>query len=81
MYIDEKICISVDRGCPQGGVLSPLLWSLVVDSLIRRLNEKGYFTLGYADDLTIIHIGKFCDVLSDMTQEALNIVQNWCFEQ
>jgi hypothetical protein len=25
---------SVARGCPQGGVLSPLLWSLVVDKLI-----------------------------------------------
>jgi len=25
------------RGTPQGGVLSPLLWNLVVDDLIKRL--------------------------------------------
>ena len=30
----------VERGCPQGGVLSPLLWCLVVDGLRRNLNEK-----------------------------------------
>lgn len=29
----------VDRGCPQGGVLSPLLWCVVIDGLIRSLNE------------------------------------------
>ena len=27
----------VESGCPQGGVLSPLLWSLVVDELLHLL--------------------------------------------
>jgi hypothetical protein len=30
--------IRVARGCPQGGVLSPLPWCIVVDELIARLN-------------------------------------------
>jgi hypothetical protein len=30
----------VARGWPQGGLLSPLLWSLVVDELVEGLNEK-----------------------------------------
>jgi hypothetical protein len=47
---------SVARGCPQEGVLLPLLWSLVVDKLIRGLKENGCYTLGHADDIaTIIH--------------------------
>jgi hypothetical protein len=29
---------AVARGCPQGGILSPLLWCLVVDKLLTRLN-------------------------------------------
>jgi hypothetical protein len=33
---------SVARGCSQGGVLLPLLWSLVVDELIG-LNGNGYY--------------------------------------
>jgi hypothetical protein len=32
----------VDRGCPQGGVLSPLLWCLVVVKLITGLNKGGF---------------------------------------
>jgi hypothetical protein len=32
--------------CSQGGVLSPLQWSLVVDDLIRGLNNDGYYTVG-----------------------------------
>jgi len=29
--------VAVSRGCPQGGVLSPLLWCLVVNDLLVRL--------------------------------------------
>jgi hypothetical protein len=31
---EETLEASAARGCPQGGVLSPLQWSLVVDDLI-----------------------------------------------
>ena len=30
--------VAAEHGCPQGGVLSPLLWRLVVNDLIERLN-------------------------------------------
>jgi hypothetical protein len=43
--------VSVTRGCPQGGVLSPLLWGLVVDNFLWELNDSGYYTVGYADYL------------------------------
>jgi len=32
---------AISRGCPQGGVLSPLLWCLVVNYLITRLSGSG----------------------------------------
>jgi hypothetical protein len=65
----------VARGCPQGGVLSPLLWSLVVDKLIEGLNENGYNTLGYADDIAILVSGKFPYTVSELLQEALSMAQ------
>jgi hypothetical protein len=40
------------------GILSPLLWSLVVNELIG-LNENGHYTLGYADDIAILIHRKF----------------------
>jgi hypothetical protein len=69
---------SVARGCPQGGVLPPLLWSLVVDKLIGGLSGSGYYTLRYADDVTILIHGKFPNTVSELLQEALSMVQQWC---
>jgi len=43
--------VAVSRGCPQGGVLSPLLWCLVVTELLKRLKEGGVYSQGYADDI------------------------------
>jgi hypothetical protein len=43
---------TISRGCPQGGVLSPLLWCLVVDDLTTRLSGSDVFIQGYADDMS-----------------------------
>jgi hypothetical protein len=39
---DVCMRVAVARGCRQGGVLLPLLWYVVVDDLIARLNRAGY---------------------------------------
>jgi hypothetical protein len=41
----ETLRASAASGCPQGCVLSPLLWSLVVDDLLWELNSNGYYTV------------------------------------
>jgi len=43
---------AISRGSPQGGVLLPLLWYLVVNDLIIRLSGGGVFIQGYADDMS-----------------------------
>ena len=40
IVMDKVIQIQTTRGCPQGGVLSPLLWSLVVDELLNELDNQ-----------------------------------------
>lgn len=47
----ESLAIQAVRGCPQGGVLSLLLWSLLVDDLLLDLTSAGYDVEGYSDDL------------------------------
>lgn len=42
-----------DRGVPQGGPLSPLLANIMLDSLDRYLESKGYRFARYADDFVI----------------------------
>lgn len=70
--------VTATKGCPQGGVLSPLLWNLVVDELLRNLNERGYLTLGYADDIVVIIRGGFTRTVSNLMQDALEIIEEWC---
>jgi hypothetical protein len=65
----------VRRGCPQGGVLSPLLWSLVVDSLLDELNSQGLYCQGYADDGAILVSGPDLDVVCGLVQTALSAVE------
>jgi hypothetical protein len=49
-----------------------------VDELIGGLNGNGYYTLGYADDIAILICGKFPNTVSELLQEALSVVQQWC---
>jgi len=74
----HKANLWVAKGCPQGGILSPILWSLVVDSLIAKLNAEGIYAQGYSDDLTILIRGKFESTLGDRVRAGIEIVESWC---
>ena len=50
--VEAEVCslrtnMWVAKGCPQGGILSPILWCMVVDQLIRKLNESGIHAQRY----------------------------------
>ena len=66
----SSITAKVIRECPQGEVLSPLLWNLVVDRLLTVTNDVGFSTFGYADDIVIIVQGKFAHTLREIMQDA-----------
>jgi len=70
--------VAVSRGCPQGGVLSPLLWSLVVDEQLVRLNEGSVYAQGYADGICLLAVGKFPKTVSRLIQWALHTFELWC---
>jgi len=42
------ITATTSRGLPQGGGLSPTLWSAVADSLLKWLSKQGVFAQGMA---------------------------------
>ena len=45
---------SIDRGCPQGSVLGPLLWNIVYDAILEMLSEMGILAFAFADDTLLI---------------------------
>ena len=65
------------RGCPQGGVLSPLLWCLVVDELLTKLNKLNIDIQAYSDDGTIIVTGTDLTHICTETQKGINIAVEW----
>ena len=69
---------TVIKGCPQGGVLSPLLWNIVANTLIKKLNNKGFYTVGYADDINILISGSHENMLCTSMRSALKVVEDWC---
>ncbi|RVE51293.1 hypothetical protein evm_004097 [Chilo suppressalis] len=71
---ENQLRALASRGCPQGGVLSPLLWNTVVNDLITRLYNLHYLIIGYADDLAILVPGKLADTVCG----ALRVVEIWC---
>jgi hypothetical protein len=66
----------VSRGCPQRGMLSPLLWC-IVDELRVRLKEGGVYTQSYADDISLLTVEKFPNTPSELMQQAIHTVQIW----
>ena len=61
----------ISRGCPQGSVLSPLLWCLLVDDLLARLSGNGVFIQGNAEDRCLLAVGKFPNMISGLMQWGL----------
>jgi len=78
---DTSCTATVNQGTAQGGVLSALFWVLVIDELLKQLNQEHFFTLGYSDDTTIILRGIDLGVLCNRMQQALRMVEAWCIRR
>jgi len=68
-------------GLPQGGGLSPILWSLVADSLLKWLSKQGVFAQGFADDGTVLICGRILSTICDIMQRVLYGIQQWCIDR
>jgi ribonuclease HI len=74
----STIRIKPTRGCPQGGCLSPLLWCMVVNSLIIELENMGCHVTAYADDLALVISCYRAEEACDEMNKILKQVESWC---
>lgn len=65
------------RGTPQGGVLSPLLWLLVVNSILLKFDHTESKIVAYADDLAITIIGDDLPTIKNKMQITLGKICLW----
>ncbi|XP_054015995.1 uncharacterized protein LOC128896663 [Hylaeus anthracinus] len=68
---------TVQRGCPQGRILSPLLWCLAVDSLLYALEDNNVMVMAYADDVVFMAKGKNMTQIRTRIQDALIALEEW----
>ena len=54
---NTKINRKIKKGCPQGGVLSPFLWNLVLDDLLQKFKNSDNIQ-AFADDLSLLSMEK-----------------------
>ena len=71
--------IKTKRGCPQGVVVSPFLWNLVIDDLLQYTAKHipGYIQ-AFADDIMSLAEGDDLDVIWQRTQTTIKTIENWC---
>ena len=74
---DHVIRRSVTRGTPQGGVLSPLLWLLAVNGILRSFDSMGRKVVAYADDIVLLVKGKFLSTIGEIMQVMLGELSAW----
>ena len=66
---DGKEVYKLDRGIPQGSVISPILANLFLDELDETLEAKGYKLVRFADDFLVL-----CKT-PEKAQEALTLTE------
>ena len=69
------------KGCPQGGILSPFLFNLVVDRLLRHLHTLSpEAQQAYADDLiaTLEFSVNEVNLMQPRAQQILDTITSWC---
>ena len=72
-FSQTEICVITQCSLPQGGGLSPTLWSLVADSLLIWLTKQGF-----ADDGVALVVRKVMSIICEIMQRTLRGVGKWC---
>lgn len=73
----ERIKRKPKRGSPQGGVLSPLIWNLIMHGILSQFKGKAIKVVGYADDIILLVAGKDPNTLVSLMNKALHKVLRW----
>lgn len=68
----------IDQGCPQGSILGPILWLVIINTLLTGVTlPEGVQIYAYADDVWLLISANSRKVLEDRSTEALTAVSRW----
>lgn len=73
-----KVEKKLTKGCPQGSVSGPVLWTVLFTGLLETLETEGIIHAAYADDLAIVINGTSRSNIETEGTYAINVIENWC---
>ncbi|GBP65876.1 Retrovirus-related Pol polyprotein from type-1 retrotransposable element R1 [Eumeta japonica] len=53
-YAGEEFRKGTSKGCIQGSIAGPTFWNLVLDSLLRELEDLGVYVQAFVDDVVLM---------------------------
>jgi hypothetical protein len=68
---------TLEKATLQGGVLSPVLWNLAFDEVLKLFDSGPINVCGYADDLVLIGRVKDPACIVGNLQQSINRVLDW----
>ncbi|XP_049883069.1 uncharacterized protein LOC126378732 [Pectinophora gossypiella] len=76
-YGGEQHAKITSKGCVQGSIGGPILWNLLLDPLLKGLEERGDYVQAFADDVVLVFHGETALEVGRQANAALAYVQDW----
>lgn len=73
----ETIQKTATKGCPQGSVLGPLMWNLIMNPLLDTTFPAGSHIIAYADDIALAISANNRNELEAKADLCLEIIASW----
>ncbi|KAJ3622384.1 hypothetical protein MTP99_002898 [Tenebrio molitor] len=76
---DLEVRKTCTKGCPQGSVLGPTLWNLVLDVFLEEDLPEEVKVIAYADDIALIIRSNSRKQLRGAMQRAVEVLDGWAY--
>nr|XP_013189923.1 unnamed protein product [Amyelois transitella] len=76
-YGGEEAMAETSKGCIQGSIAGPLMWNLLLDPLLKELDNKGVYYQAFADDIVLVFEGQTAREIEVVANRTLSRVEEW----